>query len=150
MITITCPLHVVLPRVRVADKKCIINLNNYRNWHHHVSNDIKIAFKDAIKTQLDGVQFPKPCVYVFNYYAADLRLVDLENPCSILCKFFSDAATECGCQLDDNHKHLPMILHAYRGVDRENPRCEVWVLSFSEFLDNILHLVAAVTADPYV
>jgi len=55
-IKIIAPLYVTLPRKTKADRKMIINLNNYRNWHYIISNHTKIAYKEAIADQLKVIQ----------------------------------------------------------------------------------------------
>ncbi len=54
---IISPLFVVLPRRTKANRKAIINLNNYRNWHYIICNEIKVAYTEALRDQLEGKKF---------------------------------------------------------------------------------------------
>ena len=53
-IKIIAPLYVMLPRKTKGDKKMIINLNGYRNWHYIISNDVKKQYKEEVKEQIIG------------------------------------------------------------------------------------------------
>jgi hypothetical protein len=51
-VIISVPLFVILPRKTKADKKYMLNLNNYRNWHYIVSNIIKQKFCEGLESSL--------------------------------------------------------------------------------------------------
>lgn len=121
----------------------ILNLNNYRNWQSHLSNQLKQTYKEMLGPQLEGSTFPTPCVLFFRYYAKTAVKLDIENPCSILCKFFCDAATAYGCWEDDNHTYVPSVAHIYAGKDAANPRCEVDVVPLEELPNYIQEVYLA-------
>ena len=121
---IQLPLYVELGKIKI--KRHYINVNSYRNWHHRVSNNIKIEYKRQVSPQLKGLNFERVSLrYV--YYKPTARKVDLGNVLSITDKFFSDALVENGCLADDNCYYIPEITFKYGGIDRDNPRVEVTI-----------------------
>ena len=40
----------------IADKKVIINLNQYRNWCFMVNNQVKQIFKESLREQLEWLK----------------------------------------------------------------------------------------------
>jgi len=124
---VTVDLYVMLPRKTKKDKKVIINLNNYRNWHHFISNEIKKKYKEGIKDQLEGEVFDTPLSLEFVYFKGSKRISDRANVLSIHEKFFCDAMTELGCIPDDNDEFIKQTLYKSGGIDRENPRVEVYI-----------------------
>lgn len=126
-VVINAPLSVILPRVTKPDKKAIVNMNNYRNWHYVVSNQIKKAYKAAVRPQLIGLRFDEPIYLSFKLFKKDKRRGDRANVLSIHEKFFCDALTECGCIEDDNDLFILNTNYSTGGVDRENPRVEITI-----------------------
>jgi len=122
---IVAKLDVVLPRKTKKDKKVIINLNGYRNWHYLVSNIIKIKYKENIKDQLDGLVLKHPISLHFVLYKGSNRLSDRANVLSIHEKFFCDALVGCGCLEDDSDTYIKETKYSSGGIDRENPRVEI-------------------------
>ena len=82
-VVITCPLFVMLPRKTMADKKYIINKNNERNWFFVVSNNIKKAYKEALREQLEGLTFTHPIKLKLVYFKASNRRSDRTNVLSL-------------------------------------------------------------------
>lgn len=122
---IVAPLYVMLPRKTKADKKMIINLNGYRNWHYIISNEVKKKYKDAVKEQLIGLAFNEPIKLHFKLFKGSKRMSDRANVLSIHEKFFCDALTELECIVDDNDNFIKETKYTSGGIDRENPRVEV-------------------------
>lgn len=126
-IKIDLPLFITLPRKTKADKKMIINLNNYRNWHYITSNQTKEAYKEQIRPMLDGVKFDRQIKLHFIYFKPSARRSDRSNVLSIQEKFFCDALVECGCIPDDNDDIIIETRYSGGSIDRENPRVEVYI-----------------------
>ena len=124
-IKIIAPLYVMLKRVTKDDRKMIINLNNYRNWHYIISNDTKIAYKEAIKDQIKGLKFKNKIRLNFQLFKGTKRVSDKANVLSIQEKFFCDALVECGCISDDKDEVIEDQHYSRTELDRENPRVEI-------------------------
>ena len=109
MLKIICPLYIEIPRKTKANKKYYLNLNNYRNWNFIVSNNIKKAFKEKIKTQINEV---KEQLYwlsinlIYQLYYWDNRVRDKGNVLSVIQKFFLDALVEYWALQDDNDEYI--------------------------------------------
>jgi hypothetical protein len=123
-ITIISPLYVDLPRKTKQDKRCRLNLNEYRNWHYQVSNQAKSIYKEGIAKQLDGVSFDGPVNVCFKLYKGSTRRTDKSNFYSIQSKFLYDAMAELGCIEDDSDDYIKKEELLATEVDRENPRAE--------------------------
>lgn len=123
-VKIVVPLHVILPRKRVKDKRILLNLNAYRNWQGHMSNNIKIAFHESVKDQLNGVAFDKPVNVEFTLFKGSRRRTDKQNFSSVLSKFLYDSMTTCGCWEDDNDEFIKTEILLPTQIDKENPRAE--------------------------
>jgi hypothetical protein len=125
---ITCPLFVMIPRKTKADKKIILNLNGFRNWHHITSNQAKVMYKDAIRSQLEGLTFAPPVKLRFRYWKPTARRSDRSNVLSIHEKFACDAMVELGCLPDDSDEFIESCKYSGGEIDRENPRVEIRVV----------------------
>ena len=117
---------------RAKSKRRWLTLNNYRNWHYQVSNGLKIKFKREIKEKLDFKIEGKVKIY-YEYYAPDKRKRDLMNVISVIDKFFQDALVERGCIEADDLSIVVEVNSKYIGIDKENPRLEVTILSIDEW-----------------
>jgi len=56
-----------------------------------------------------------------NFYAPDNRRTDLSNKAESVM----DLLVDSGLIEDDNWKVIPKLVLEYKGVDKENPRCEI-------------------------
>jgi len=121
----TAPLYV---RKGVKKPKNIyFNLNNYRNWNHFLSNDLKKQYKNLLKEQLENKKYDKPIKLTFILYKGSNRKIDRANPLCIHEKFFCDALQEYGCIPDDNDEYITQTLYLTGGVDKDNPRVEILI-----------------------
>ena len=123
--TVSMPLFVMLPRKTMADKKAIINLNNYRNWSFFLSNDIKKLYAAEAKPKLEGVKFGLPVKLTFKLWKKTKRLTDRANVLCIHEKAFCDAMVQFGCIPDDNDEFIVSTKYITGGIDRENPRVDI-------------------------
>lgn len=122
---LTSPLYVVRNK---KGTKAYLNLNNYRNWSFIVSNGLKKKYKSVMTPQimnLQKVNYPVKLTYVL--YPATKRLCDVANVCSVIDKFVCDAITELGIWEDDNYQFVPEVTYKFGAIDKENPRCEIWI-----------------------
>ena len=119
------PVLVVLPRKTMKDKKCYLNLNNFRGWKSIVSNIIKTQYTEELEDVLAGVKIQTPITIQFKYFKPQNRKVDTSNVCSIVDKFFCDALVVHKCIEDDDDKHILKTSYLPGGLDRENPRVEI-------------------------
>ena len=103
-----------------------LTMNNYRNWHYQVSNDIKRKFKSEITPLLDFRLSGKDKIEYF-YFAPDKRTRDLMNVISVVDKFFQDAMVENNCIESDDLSTVVEVNSCYMGIDRENPRLDVMI-----------------------
>jgi hypothetical protein len=107
-------------------KQFSLNLNQYRNAHHHVLNKAKTVFHDIAKLKLKAV--PKKIGQIhlsYTIFPKTRAKLDISNVCSIVDKFFSDALTSCGIIEDDNHQVVLSVCYKYGQVDPHNPRCVI-------------------------
>tara|TARA_R110002033_G_scaffold6493_4_gene25364 strand:+ start:2284 stop:2598 length:315 start_codon:yes stop_codon:yes gene_type:complete len=101
-------------------------MNNYRNWHYQVSNDIKRKFKSNISHKLD-FRFDGKIRIEYFYFAPDNRTRDLMNVISVVDKFFQDAMVENDCIVSDDLSTVVEVNSCYMGVDKQNPRLDVMI-----------------------
>lgn len=130
ILSVSAPLFVIIPRKRVPDKKFILNLNNYRNTHYITLNDAKKIYSEEIKKNILRVFLSrkkiKSAKILMRYFHRD-KNVDGANPTSIIEKFVCDAITDLKIWEDDNVKILESSAWEWGGVDKENPRCEIYI-----------------------
>jgi|TARA_R100001460_G_scaffold21070_1_gene43194 hypothetical protein len=101
-------------------------LNNYRNWHYQVSNDIKRRFKSEVFDKLDFKIEGKVKIEYF-YFAPDKRTRDLMNVISVIDKFFQDAMVDRGCIESDDLSTVVEVNSCYMGIDKQDPRLDVMI-----------------------
>jgi len=115
-IQITLPIW-----IKSGKKKRYLNLNQYRNWHYQVSNNIKKKFKEQVGGNLDfSILGQVEIDYV--YYAPDKRKRDLMNVIAVADKFFQDALVETGCIETDDTDTVVKITSLFGGIDKEDAR----------------------------
>lgn len=109
-------------------RKCSISLNIYRNLHYQISNNLKKAYKNEVKHQLSLLwkfELEPPISIAIKYYTPTKRLSDIENQCSIHCKFFQDALVELWHLEDDNYNYIDKVSFEYGWYDKNNGRVEI-------------------------
>ncbi len=122
------PLSITLPRKTKADKVFYLNLNIYRNAHHFVLNQAKIAYLDLLaRSQGAALDFLPPGPYVFTYtvFPANKRKFDLANVLPVIEKFTDDALIRLGVIPDDSYNVIRAINYRFGGISKECPRCEL-------------------------
>ena len=131
---IILPLSVTIPRKTKDDKVFTLNLNIYRNCHHFVLNQAKIAWKDIVKQSMpqNMIVDCSPFKFVYTVFPNSGRKFDLANVLSIVQKFTDDALIEFGVIPDDNYKVIPIIVYKFGKVDKENPRVELEIYPLND------------------
>lgn len=124
---VVSPIYVVLPRKTKKDKKIALNLNVYRNLHFQVNNQVKVFYNEIMSMQLFGLEFPNPIHLEFVLYKPSKRKIDRANILCIVEKFFCDSLTFHMCIPDDNDNHILSTHYRTGGVDKYNPRVEIFI-----------------------
>lgn len=119
------PLFVVLPRKTKEDRKIILNLNNYPNWHHFTYNQVKEEFCKSQKSNLSGLILKTPIILHYTLFKASNRKSDRMNVLSVIDKFFCDALVHYGCISDDSDEYIQSHHFNSDGIDKLNPRVEI-------------------------
>jgi len=86
----------------------------YTEWH-------KTAEEQLIGLEKEGLDEPLSIRY--DFYLPDRRRTDLSNKIESV----NDLLVDIGFITDDNANILSTLHVYYRGVDKENPRCEIGV-----------------------
>jgi hypothetical protein len=124
MIKLTLPIYGV---VSVKQPNKSLTLNWYRNAHYQSSDTAKKRFKKMILPQLLALDpIGTPIKIRYKYYAKR-KGTDLDNFCSVSRKFLQDSLVETGLIDDDNCEFIIKSSEEYAGIDRQNPRIEVFI-----------------------
>ncbi len=112
----------------MPDKKYILNLNNYRNWNFHVSNNIKRQYTSVMADQMAALQDDcKHIALTFQYFKATKRKCDRANIYCIHEKFFCDALVKYRVIEDDSDRFIIRSTYLPVRLDKANPRVEVQI-----------------------
>lgn len=123
MIKLVCPISITLGK-----KVYHLNLNNYRNWHYQVSNNLKREFKEIMRSQLEGLKSIQGRVCIkYTLFVSSKRRLDLRNITTVVDKFLCDALQEYKIIPDDNYNICCMFIDRFGGIDKNNPRIEVTI-----------------------
>lgn len=128
-VRIQAPLYFDIGKKKI--KRYYINLNQYRNWHFIVNNNIKKLYKDTIYPQIYFLKFERPIELHFILHKKDKRKIDRANPLSIHEKFFCDALVESGCIPDDNDEFVVKTTYTTGEINKENPHVEI-IIKYAE------------------
>lgn len=131
------PLRVFMTKA----KNFILNMNQYRNTHFRLLNHTKINYKKYMERQIIKSDTFGRVVCIYTAYPKTNRKQDLGNVCSIHEKYFEDAMVEFGKLGDDNMKNIPLVIYRYGGVDHENPRVDIEVISIDNSIDDVVKLL---------
>lgn len=121
-VILTFPIYYTQEFKTKKDRKLLVGLNNYRNWHHYLSNAIKIYYHDLTRAKIGNNKFTKVKMH-YKVYAARGG-TDGPNIRSIMEKFILDGLVECGALQDDSIEFLTGDTSEYF-IDKSNPRFEV-------------------------
>ena len=126
-------MKLTLPlRIPIAGRKdFILNLNNYRNSHHMILAEAKRNYTAVVWDLAKDLRPVGGLVKLrYEYFHSSSRKIDVANPCSIIDKFTCDALTKAGIWGDDDTKTVREVSFAFGGVDKENPRCDLFISKF--------------------
>lgn len=111
--------------VQLGRKHYALNLNFYRNAHYYLLNQMKVAFAEQIKDQINKLPTFKTVTLTYTLYPKTHRLCDVANICSVVDKFFCDALVSEKKLEDDNYTFLTSVQYQFGSIDKENPRVTV-------------------------
>jgi hypothetical protein len=124
---IISPIYMKLPRKKSADKRISLNMNWYRNAHHHINNEVKSLYKEEMRKQIQQiVKLVWPVKIKYRYFLKVKS--DVANVHAVVDKFFCDALVELGRIPDDNIQYVVGASYVFAGYDRKYPRCEIEIL----------------------
>lgn len=95
-----------------------VNLNVYRNLHHHHLNTQKKNFADEVMPLLRGKPKAQRVWIHYTIFAPSNRRLDTMNIGSIADKYFSDTMVEAGLLPDDNTDHLVLSTFSFGGLSK--------------------------------
>ncbi len=122
------PLSIKLKHKKTKDKRVSINLNQFRSMHHRTYTEAKKAYCEAMREQIEQFDFESGKLNIhYNYYAARDNTPDLDNFVGAAKKFMQDAMVKCGFIEDDNVNFITGNSDKYCGIDRVNPRIEMFI-----------------------
>ena len=88
---------------------------------------MKKKYKSIMTAQIEGLPSLSKIEIHYKLYPRTKRLCDVNNVCSAIDKFFSDALVELGKLDDDNYLYLPKVIAEFGGVDKDDPRVEITI-----------------------
>lgn len=123
MFKVSVPISVPVSK----NKKFYLNLNQYRNAHHHTLAKAKVNYHEIVEPLLAHLPRFHRIELHYTLFTGTNQLCDVSNICTIVDKFFSDSLVTCGKIEDDNRQFVPSVRYCYGGVDKFNPRVEVTI-----------------------
>ena len=127
---INCSMPLYIELGKMKKKKHHINLNNFRNWHYQVSNNIKKAYQETVNQKLQKLRFSKfkKIKIELTLWKSSKRKIDRANVLSIHEKFFCDALTGLQIIPDDNDTFIESTFYKTGGIDKLNPRVDIKII----------------------
>jgi len=128
--TVSVPMMIELGTKKKT--KYYLNMNIFRNTPGVVNNQLKRAFKEAVKDLFPEDVFYKRFTLEYKVFFPNKMKRDINNVCAIVDKFFADALVETGHAPDDNYEHLPMVTYIFGGIAKDEGHVEVTVKELLE------------------
>lgn len=121
-------------RASKSGKKFIaVNMNEYRNMHHHLHANLKTLYGYAIEEQLaECPVFDKPIMIEYTWFPGGDRRADMDNVTGVTKKYFQDCLVQSGKLKDDDKRSLLKNVEVVGHVDDDNPRIEAVVTELSD------------------
>ena len=129
MIKIISPLYIDLPRVRTKPKRVYLNMNAYGNTNTFTNNEVKKAYLEMIRDQVNGLVIQTPVEITYRVLKPSKRRLDKMNVVAVTSKYLLDALTNLGCWEDDNDDHVKTETILPTEYDKNNGRVEVIIKS---------------------
>lgn len=93
-----------------------LNLNVYRNLHHHHLNKQKQNFHDEVKPLIRDLPRAEKIWLHYTIFAPRNGRLDTMNVGSIVDKYFSDTLVESKKIMDDHFDHVVLVSFSFGGV----------------------------------
>lgn len=126
---IISPLYIDLPRVRTKPKRVYLNMNAYGNTNTFTNNEVKKAYLEAIREQIEGKVIHTPIEVKYKVYKQSKRRLDKLNVVSVVSKYLMDALVNLGCIEDDNDDFVKTEVILPSEYDKNNGRVEIVIVS---------------------
>lgn len=121
--------------IQVSKKRTeALNLNVYRNLHHHYLDKQKKNFHAEVKTRLAELPHLEQIAIHYEIFAPRNNRLDTMNVGSITDKYFSDTLVEAKKILDDNYKHIVATSFSFGGIDRMNGHAKITIYELKKEL----------------
>lgn len=104
-----------------------LNLNVYRNLHHHHLNTQKQNFHAEVKSKLADLPYMEQIAVHYEIWVPRNNRVDTMNVGSITDKYFSDTLVEAKKIMDDNYNHIVATSFSFGGVDPMNGHANITI-----------------------
>jgi Holliday junction resolvase RusA-like endonuclease len=104
-------------------------MNAYGNTNTFTNNEVKKAYLEAIREQIEGKVIHTPVEIHYRVYKQSKRRLDKMNVVSVVSKYLLDALTNLGCWADDNDDFVKTEIILPTELDKENPRVEIIIVS---------------------
>jgi hypothetical protein len=114
-------------KTRKKTKRISLGLNNMLGMNKHLRTKIKDWYTEEVQKQMTDEMFFNNIRATFFLFRHNASKMDVSNFCSIHDKFFMDALVKKGCMKDDNWKYYNKVRYFDGGIDRENPRVEIFI-----------------------
>ena len=128
-VLIVSPLYIDLPRVKTKAKRVYLNLNSYRNLHYITNNNVKKAYLEVIREQIEGLVIQTPVNITYRVLKPSKRRLDKMNVVAVVSKYLLDALTEVGFWEDDNDEFVKEETIKPTVYDKGNGRIEIIIRS---------------------
>lgn len=109
------------------NKRFSLNLNQYRNAHHHTLDKAKKEFDAIVKPSLGVLPRMDGVNLTFTLFTGTLQRIDTSNVCAIVDKFFCDSLVTSGRIPDDNCTVVLSVDYRYGGYAKGDPHVVVTV-----------------------
>jgi Holliday junction resolvase RusA-like endonuclease len=117
-------MKLIISDTTPSKKNSRINTRSGRSFPSKRFSAWEAVALPELKEQFTGYKVTDyPIALTMVFYNGDLRRHDLDNQSSSIL----DTMVKAGVIEDDNQKYVDCITLQYGGVDRENPRCEVFL-----------------------
>jgi len=104
-------------------------MNAYGNTNTFTNNEVKKAYLEAIREQIEGLVIQTPVNITYRVLKPSKRRLDKMNVIAVVSKYLLDALTEVGFWEDDNDDFVKKETIMPTVYDKGNGRVEVIIKS---------------------